>query len=54
MDVKELQQVDDDGLEQLKPVLEAGFPLTAADVQTVLAGSSRPRFASSASACGTT
>jgi exopolyphosphatase/guanosine-5'-triphosphate,3'-diphosphate pyrophosphatase len=37
MDVKELQQVDDDGLEQWKPVLKAEFPLTAAEVQTVLA-----------------
>ncbi len=37
MDVKELQQVDADGLEQWKPVLKAGFPLAASDVETVLA-----------------
>jgi exopolyphosphatase / guanosine-5'-triphosphate,3'-diphosphate pyrophosphatase len=37
MDVKELQEVDADGLEQWKPVLKSDFPLTAPDAQTVLA-----------------
>src|SRR4029450_9034774 len=37
MDVKELQQVDDEGLEQGKPVLKADFPMAASDVETVLA-----------------
>jgi exopolyphosphatase/guanosine-5'-triphosphate,3'-diphosphate pyrophosphatase len=37
MDVKELQVVDDDGLEQWKPVLKAEFPLAADDVRSVLA-----------------
>jgi exopolyphosphatase/guanosine-5'-triphosphate,3'-diphosphate pyrophosphatase len=37
MDVKELQEVDRDGLEQWKPVLKAGFPLSASDAATVLA-----------------
>jgi exopolyphosphatase/guanosine-5'-triphosphate,3'-diphosphate pyrophosphatase len=37
MDVKELQRVDNDGLEQWKPVLKAGFPLAASDVESVLA-----------------
>jgi exopolyphosphatase / guanosine-5'-triphosphate,3'-diphosphate pyrophosphatase len=36
MDVKELQQVDDEGLEQWEPVLKAGEPLTADDARTVL------------------
>jgi len=36
MDVKELQEVDRDGLEQWKPVLKADFPLTAAEAATVL------------------
>lgn len=36
MDVKQLQQVDDDGLEQWLPVLKAAFPLTAAQVGLVL------------------
>jgi len=36
MDVKVLQEVDDDGLEQWKPVLKAGFPLIASDTETVL------------------
>jgi len=35
MDVKRLQQVDDDGLEQWLPVLKAPFPLAADDVRTV-------------------
>lgn len=36
MDVKELQQVDDESLEQWKPVMKAPFPLSAAQVSTVL------------------
>jgi exopolyphosphatase/guanosine-5'-triphosphate,3'-diphosphate pyrophosphatase len=36
MDVKQLQSVNDDGLEQWKPVLKASFPLSAADLQLVL------------------
>lgn len=36
MDVKVLQQVDDDGLEQWKPVLKADFPLSAAEAGTVV------------------
>ena len=37
MDVKHLQAVDDDGLEQWVPVLKGAFPLTAAEVDVVLA-----------------
>jgi exopolyphosphatase / guanosine-5'-triphosphate,3'-diphosphate pyrophosphatase len=36
MDVKELLDVDADGLEQWAPVLKAAFPLPAADVASVL------------------
>ncbi|HEY7621619.1 MAG TPA: hypothetical protein VH834_17705 [Solirubrobacteraceae bacterium] len=36
MDVKRLQSVDDDGLEQWMPVLKAAFPLSDADLQLVL------------------
>jgi exopolyphosphatase / guanosine-5'-triphosphate,3'-diphosphate pyrophosphatase len=36
MDVKRLEAVDGDGLEQWRPVLKASFPLGAADVATVL------------------
>ena len=36
MDVKELQHVNEDGLEQWKPVLKAEFPLSAAQVESVL------------------
>ena len=35
MDVKTLQAVNDDGLEQWLPVLKASFPISAADVETV-------------------
>jgi exopolyphosphatase / guanosine-5'-triphosphate,3'-diphosphate pyrophosphatase len=35
MDVKTLQAVNDDGLEQWLPVLKASFPISAADVGTV-------------------
>ena len=37
MDVKRLEAVDDNGLEQWKPVIKAEFPLPAAGVQDVLA-----------------
>ena len=37
MDVKQLEAVDGNGLEQWRPVLKTGFPLGAADVSTVLA-----------------
>jgi exopolyphosphatase / guanosine-5'-triphosphate,3'-diphosphate pyrophosphatase len=37
MDVKRLEAVDEDGLEQWKPVIKADFPLPAAVVQDVLA-----------------
>ncbi|MBO9553586.1 hypothetical protein [Cellulomonas sp.] len=37
MDVKQLQQVSDEGLEQWRPVLKAPFPLTAADVAALAA-----------------
>ena len=36
MDVKLLQQVDEDGLEQWKPVLKADFPLSAAEAEAVV------------------
>ena len=36
MDVKHLEAVDDDGLEQWVPVLKGAFPLAAADVRVVL------------------
>ncbi len=36
MDVKQLQSVNDDGLEQWKPVLKAVYPLAAADVLAVM------------------
>lgn len=35
LDVKHLQQVDEDGLEQWAPVLKATFPLSAADLRVV-------------------
>jgi exopolyphosphatase / guanosine-5'-triphosphate,3'-diphosphate pyrophosphatase len=37
MDVKQLEAVDGNGLEQWRPVLKTGFPLVAADVSTMLA-----------------
>jgi exopolyphosphatase / guanosine-5'-triphosphate,3'-diphosphate pyrophosphatase len=37
MDVKRLEQVDADGLEQWRPVMKAEFPLAAADVFSLLA-----------------
>jgi exopolyphosphatase/guanosine-5'-triphosphate,3'-diphosphate pyrophosphatase len=36
LDVKHLERVDDDGLEQWRPVLKAAFPLARADVVGVL------------------
>ena len=36
MDVKRLEQVDDHGLEQWRPVMKAAFPLAQADVVTVI------------------
>jgi exopolyphosphatase/guanosine-5'-triphosphate,3'-diphosphate pyrophosphatase len=36
MDVKQLEAVDGNGLEQWRPVLKASFPLDAADVRVVL------------------
>ena len=36
MDVKHLEHVNDDGLEQWRPALKARFPLAAADVGFVL------------------
>jgi exopolyphosphatase / guanosine-5'-triphosphate,3'-diphosphate pyrophosphatase len=36
LDVKRRERVDDDGLEQWRPVLKASFPLSAADVGTAL------------------
>jgi len=49
MDVKRLERVDDAGLEQWRPVLKAGFPLSPADVETVLEalGAALPRLARS-------
>jgi exopolyphosphatase/guanosine-5'-triphosphate,3'-diphosphate pyrophosphatase len=37
LDVKRRERVDDDGLEQWRPVLKASFPLSPADVGTALA-----------------
>jgi exopolyphosphatase/guanosine-5'-triphosphate,3'-diphosphate pyrophosphatase len=37
LDVKELQHVDHDGLEQWKPVLKVAFPVGASDVEALLA-----------------
>src|SRR5207342_3629496 len=36
MDVKQLQTVNEDGLEQWKPVMKADFPLPAEEVLAVL------------------
>jgi exopolyphosphatase/guanosine-5'-triphosphate,3'-diphosphate pyrophosphatase len=36
MDVKRLEHVNDDGLEQWRPVMKASFPLSAEDVRSVL------------------
>src|SRR3954454_1778371 len=46
LDVKHLVRVDSDGLEQWMPVMNAAFPLTAADVSSMLAtlGVSVPRL----------
>jgi exopolyphosphatase / guanosine-5'-triphosphate,3'-diphosphate pyrophosphatase len=47
MDVKTLQAVNDDGLEQWLPVLKASFPITAADAARVFEalGAPAPAFA---------
>jgi exopolyphosphatase / guanosine-5'-triphosphate,3'-diphosphate pyrophosphatase len=37
MDVKRLEQVDDDGLELWKPVMKSPLPISAADARAVLA-----------------
>jgi len=37
MDIKALQQVNADGLEQWKPVMKAAFPVSSADVGKVFA-----------------
>jgi exopolyphosphatase/guanosine-5'-triphosphate,3'-diphosphate pyrophosphatase len=37
MDIKTLEQVDGDGLEQWRPVMKGGFPLSAAEVARVCA-----------------
>src|SRR6478609_1923585 len=42
MDVKVLNEVDADGLEQWEPVMKAGFPLSAADAAKVLAAMHSP------------
>ena len=42
MDVKQLQEVDEHGLEQWVPVLKAEFPLTVADLGTVTAALGLP------------
>ena len=38
LDVKRLEQVSDDGLEQWRPVAKAEFPIAATDVATLLVG----------------
>jgi len=38
MDVKHLEQVNDDGLEQWAPVMKAEFPLSADQVRSILEG----------------
>ena len=35
MDIKKLEQVNTDGLEQWKPVMKGGFPLPAAELKKV-------------------
>src|SRR4030095_11657935 len=51
LDVKHLEQVNKDGLEQWIPVMKAAFPLTAADVEFVLSALrvAAPRAAPAAS-----
>ena len=43
MDVKRLERVNDDGLEQWQPVLKAAVPALGADVAAVLRGARRRR-----------
>jgi exopolyphosphatase/guanosine-5'-triphosphate,3'-diphosphate pyrophosphatase len=49
-DVKELLEVDDDGLEQWRPVLKAGFPLIAEDAGTVSGALALPLAGAAATA----
>ena len=42
MDIKTLKQVNEDGLEQWKPVMKASFPLPAAEVKKVLEALAMP------------
>lgn len=42
MDIKELREVNADGLEQWTPVMKAGFPLPAADAEKVVAALGLP------------
>ena len=37
LDLKKLQTIDEDGLEQWEPILKAAFPVAATDLQSVLA-----------------
>ena len=41
MDVKQLEHINDDGLEQWRPVMKAPFPLGSADVRLVWVRSTR-------------
>jgi exopolyphosphatase / guanosine-5'-triphosphate,3'-diphosphate pyrophosphatase len=43
MDVKQLERVSDEGLEQWRPVMKAAFPLPAAEAGSVLAALGGPR-----------
>ena len=45
MDVKQLTAVDTDGLERWKPVMKAGFPISADDLRVVWAQLDMPRAA---------
>jgi exopolyphosphatase/guanosine-5'-triphosphate,3'-diphosphate pyrophosphatase len=49
-DVKELLEVDDDGLEQWRPVLKAEFPLAAEDAGTISAALGMPIAGAAATA----
>ena len=43
MDVKQLEHVNDDGLEQWRPIMKAAFPLSTADVPRRDGGARRRR-----------
>src|SRR5262245_36241603 len=45
LDVKRREAVNDDGLEQWRPVLKAEFPLSAADVRALVDALAVPGFA---------